>query len=97
MNPADPGRTGAKGRIMTAEHFDETLEALVLRRPFKTFTIELNTGQRIELDHPGATAWREGYAVFKSPGGVPIFFDHESVNQIIDAPSHSAPGKRRAK
>jgi hypothetical protein len=82
---------------MTAEHFDETLEALVSRRPFKTFTIELITGQRIEIDHPGATTWRGGRAVFTSPGGVLVFFDHESVNQIIDAPSHSAPGKRRAK
>lgn len=82
---------------MTVEHFEETLDALVSRRPFKAFTIELNTGQRIEIDHPGATAWRDGAAIFRSPGGTLIFFDHESVNQIINAPAHSAPGKRRAK
>jgi hypothetical protein len=82
---------------MTAEHFDETLNTLASRRPFKAFTIELNTGQRIEIDHPTATSCRDGFAVFTSPGGVLIFFDHESVNQIINAPLHSAPGKRRAK
>lgn len=82
---------------MTADHFGETLDALVTRRPFRTFTIELNTGQRIEIDHPGATSWREGFAVFTAPGGMLVFFDHESVNQIINAPAHSAPGKRRPK
>lgn len=94
-----PNPTATPGREydMTAEHFDEALELLVLRRPFKAFTIELNTGQRIEIDHPGATTWRNGFAVFTSPGGPLIMFDHESVNQIIDVPAHAAPGKRRSK
>lgn len=83
---------------MTAEHFETTLETLMTRQPFKAFTIELNTGQRLEIDHPGATTWRKGFAIFISPGGVPIYFDHESVNQIIHSPAHSAPGgKRRSK
>ena len=82
---------------MTAEHFEETLDVLMAIRPFKPFTVELNTGQRLEVDHPRAVSSRGGYAVFITPGGVPIFFDHESVNQIINSPAHSAPGKRRAK
>ena len=82
---------------MTAEHFQETLDVLLDVRPFKPFTVELNTGQRIEIDHPRAVSSRSGYAIFTSPGGVPIFFDHDGVNQIIHAPAHSAPGKRRAK
>jgi hypothetical protein len=82
---------------MTAEHFDETLQAFLARRPFKPFTIELNTGQRYEVDGPHSTAFENGAAVHLAPGGVPVFFDHESVNQIINAPAHSAPGKRRAK
>src|ERR1700676_5577737 len=86
-----------RGQLMTAEHFQETLEALIFAKPFKAFTIELNTGQRFEIDHPLATTARGGHAVFISPGGVLVFFDHESVNQIINAPAHSAPGKRRSK
>ena len=82
---------------MTKDIFEETIETLVARRPFKPFTIELNTGQRIEIDHPGATTWRHGFNVFTSPGGPLLFFDHESVNQIINSPAHSAPGKRRSK
>ncbi len=82
---------------MTAEHFQETLEALMSRQPFKPITIELNTGQRFEIDHPRSTAFSDGAAVFLAPGGIPIFFDHESVDQIINSPAHSAPGRRRSK
>ena len=82
---------------MTAEHFETTLDVLMSIRPFKPFTVELNTGQRIEIDHPRAVSSRDGHALFWSPGGVPVFFDHESVNQIINAPAHSAPGRRRTK
>ena len=82
---------------MTADHFDATLEGLMTRQPFKPFTVELNTGQRIEIDHHLAISSRDGFAVFTSPGGTLVFFDHDSVNQIINAPAHSAPGKRRSK
>ncbi len=82
---------------MTADHFEETLDVLTSPRPFKPFTVELNTGQRIKIDHPRALSSRGGHAIFTSPGGVLVMFDHESVNQIINAPVHSAPGKRRSK
>jgi hypothetical protein len=82
---------------MTAEHFEETLDALMEIRPFKPFTVELNTGQRIEVDHPRALTSRAGHAVFTSPGGALVIFDHESVNQIVNVPVHSAPGRRRSK
>ena len=47
--------------------------------------VELNGGRRFEIDHPTALIIREGVAVFLAPGGIPIWFDHESVNQIIGA------------
>jgi hypothetical protein len=37
------------------------------------------------VDHPGALVVRDGVAVFLSLGGMPIWFDHASVNQIIGA------------
>ena len=82
---------------MTVEHFQATLSTLMERRPFRPFTIELNTGQRYEVDDPHSTAFQDGAGILLAPGGVPVFFDHESVNQIINSPAHSAPGKRRAK
>ena len=70
---------------MTAAHFDEMIIALIERVPFQLFTVELNTGERIEIDHSRALVVRDGAAVFLGPGGRPHLFDHESVNQIIAA------------
>ena len=82
---------------MTAEHFETTLDVLISARPFKPFTIELNTGQRIEIDHRGAILWADASAIFREGDGVLVMFEHDSVNQIINASAHSAPGKRKAK
>ena len=75
---------------MTAENFEQVLDGLIRRTPFRVFTVELHGGQRFELDHPGALVHRDGVAVFLAPGGVPIWFDHESVNQVIGAPASTA-------
>jgi hypothetical protein len=75
---------------MTADNFDKVLEGLRQPQPFHVFTVELNTGRRFEVDHPGALVVRDGVAVFIAPGGVPIWFDHESVSQIVGAPASSS-------
>lgn len=75
---------------MTAEHFDNALTTLADAKPFTMFTIELHGGKRFEIDHPRALVNREGMAVFIAPGGIPILFDHDRVNQIIVAPSNAA-------
>ena len=72
---------------MTAENFDQVLHGLRQRQPFRVFTVELQGGRRFEVDHPGAMVIRDGVAVFIAPGGIPIWFDHESVSQIIGAPA----------
>ncbi len=71
---------------MTADNFDQALQALQGREPFQVFTVELNGGQRFNVDHPRAFVVRDGVAVFIKPGGTPVFFDHVEVNQIIAAP-----------
>ena len=68
---------------MTAEHFELLFEALNSRSPFQPFTVELIGGDRFEVDHPRAMVVRDGVAVYLKPGGVPVWFDHESVTQII--------------
>ena len=83
---------------MTAEHFEEAIGELMALRPFKPFTLELNTGQRIEIDSPGALLWNQtDSTIFRSPGGPLVIFDHDSVNQIINSPAHSAPGRGKRK
>jgi hypothetical protein len=76
---------------MTAENFDAVLGTLLNRRPFQIFTVELNGGKRFEIDHPQATVFRDGLAVFVAPGPTLIHFDHDSVSQIIEAPASAAP------
>jgi hypothetical protein len=79
---------------MTADNFNSVLEGLSQLQPFHVFTVELHGGRRFEADHPRALVVRDGEAVFLAPGGVPIWFDHESVNQIIGAPASSLPDER---
>jgi hypothetical protein len=81
---------------MTTENFEKVLRAMIRRKPFKPFTIELHNGDRFEIDHPEATVMRQGVAIFLAPGPVPIYFDHEGVVQIIDAPASTAPGREGA-
>ncbi len=72
---------------MTADNFDSVLKALRDNRPFTVFTVELNGGKRFEVDHPLALVVRDGVAVFLAPGGVPVWFDHDSVLRIVGAGS----------
>ena len=73
---------------MTAEKFDEVLGTLCQAEPFKAFTIEFLDGRRLEIDFP--VAFREGKAAFIAAGGRPVFFDHDVVHRIINAPAGSA-------
>jgi hypothetical protein len=74
---------------MTADNFTSVFESLRQLQPFRVFTVELHGGRRFVVDHPGALVVRDGVAVFLAPGGVPTWFDHESVNQIIGAPTRN--------
>jgi hypothetical protein len=75
---------------MTAENFDQVLRVLQDKTPFQVFTVELNGGRRFEVDFPNALVVRDGVAVFVAPGGVPILFDHDSVNQVIVASANTS-------
>lgn len=68
---------------MDRETFSNTVEALLTRRPFKPFTVALVDGAKYEVDRPNILASRDGIAILISPGGVPVFFDHEGVSQVI--------------
>ena len=75
---------------MTVEDFQTLIEAHSERRPFHPFTIELIDGQRFEVDHPLALAYRDGLASFLAPGRIPYWFDHESVSTILGDTANSA-------
>ena len=68
---------------MTSDRFDRTLRAFQRRTPFRSFTVELMSGDRFEVDHPEALVARDGVAVFIARREVPTLFDHESVSQFM--------------
>ena len=70
---------------MTADNFMAILQGLREKRPFRVFTVELNGGERFEIDHSDALVARDGVAVFLAPGGVPHWFDHDSALRFIGA------------
>lgn len=65
------------------------LIGLTQHKPFRVFTVELHGGERFEIDGPRARVVRDGVAVFLAPGGIPIWFDHDSVIQFIGAPANA--------
>ena len=72
---------------MTPEHFQTTIRAFQRRTPFKTYVVELVSGDRVQVDHPEALVLRGGVAVFVSASGEPSIFDYEGVSQILGDPS----------
>lgn len=68
---------------MSPDSFDRTLRAFQRQKPFRPFTVELVSGDRIEVDHPEAMVLRAGIAVFIDAAGAPTIFDHEGVSQFI--------------
>ena len=73
---------------MTQENFENMLEAFLAAKPFRIFTVGLNGGRRFEVDSPRAVVYRDGVAVFAAPGGIPMYFNHESVNLVADVPAN---------
>jgi hypothetical protein len=76
---------------VSANNFNIALQALLEVRPFQVFTIELHGVRRFEIDYPGAIKLINGIVVIRSPGGIPILFDRESVNLIAAAPAIDVP------
>ena len=70
---------------MTAEQFDDVVNKLCDRKPFHPFTILLNDGMKIEIDHPRAIINRNGEAYMYLPGGKSLWFGSDSVSKIINA------------
>jgi hypothetical protein len=68
---------------MDRETCDSTIRAFKHRTPFRPFTIALVNGDRLEVDHPDALAFRDGLGLFAAPGSVPVVFDYEGVSEVI--------------
>jgi hypothetical protein len=68
---------------MTADQFDNVINALCEQRPFQPFTILLVDGMKIEIDHPRALVNQNGQALMYLPGGKPMWFGSDTVSKIV--------------
>ena len=68
---------------MDRDVFTSTIQAMKRRNPFRPFTVVTIGGGRQEVDHQDAILVRDGMALYAAPGGIPVIFDHESVDRII--------------
>ena len=71
---------------MTAENFNDATQFLLTRQPFRPFTIVLNEGERLQVDHLAALLMipERGLAYVAGPGGRLHAFDSHSVSQLVD-------------
>jgi hypothetical protein len=68
---------------MTVERFQTTIRAFQRRVPFRSYIVELVSGDRVQVDRPEALVLRGGVAVFVNEFGAPVIFDHDGVSQIL--------------
>jgi hypothetical protein len=76
---------------MEREKFHSTLTTLKNRKPFHPFTLAMVNGDRLEVDYPDAIALREGVVSYLAPGGIPVWFDHEGVSEVIGGMAGQSP------
>jgi hypothetical protein len=76
---------------MTPENFERVLRAFQRRTPFRPFTVQFVSGERVSVDHPEALVSRAGVAVYISSEGIPTLFDHESVSEVVGDRKQSSP------
>jgi hypothetical protein len=68
---------------MESAQFERSLRAFQRRSPFRSFTVALVNGDRVQVDHPEALVVRGGTAVFVAADGMPTLFDHTGVSQLV--------------
>ena len=77
---------------MYATNFEQTLTELAWQAPFRPFTVELVNGERIEVDHPEALAFRNMRAIFINKEGRAHYFDPEGVSRIVGPEANGSGG-----
>ena len=82
--------------LMVAETFDKILRAFCKRKPFRAFTVQLVSGDRIRIEHPEALLFRSGTGIYLDPDGDWTFFDNEGVAQVTDLPEQKKLRDRKA-
>jgi hypothetical protein len=67
---------------MTRDSFEQTLRALLRRKPFEPFEVELLDGERFLVDRSDAVSMGGGAAGFIAEDGEIYFFDWQKTRQL---------------
>lgn len=68
---------------MTIDLFEQFLQYFNSRTPFRSFLIELVSGDRLEVRHPEVIARRGDFFYLRSPNREQRVFEADAVVQII--------------
>ena len=68
---------------MDADKLAAAVEIFMGRQPFHPFTLALNNGSRLEVDHPRGLTYRNGTGVHVGPLGAPTRFEADGVTEVI--------------
>lgn len=70
---------------MSKENFESVLRAFLARKRFKSFSLELVNGTRLEINHPEALQLYQSLVVCNSTAGVRSVFEYEAVVRFADS------------
>ena len=68
---------------MDTQTFPASVQTLLRRQPFHPFTVALENGDRLEVDHPQAIAFNSDLCVHAGPAGVPAIFNTDAVSDVV--------------
>ena len=70
---------------MTRNSFDRLVRAFAARQPWKSFTLELLSGSRVEVNHPEALSEHGDVFRCKSTSGMACYCESTAVLRFIDS------------
>ena len=77
-------RPGSCARLpMSADSLAAAIDMHLLHQPFHPFTLVLNNGTRLEVDHYRGLMYRNGLGVHGGPMGVPTLFEADAVSEVV--------------
>ena len=68
---------------MSAETFEAAVGPYLSSRPFRPFTLVLNDGTRLEVDHPSGFLHRAGTGGHLDAAGMPTLFRAGDVSEVV--------------
>ena len=69
---------------MTADALDRAFRIFIHQRPFRSFTLELLSGERLLVAHPEVVMRSRELFIFRGTSGDHRIFAAESVCQLIE-------------